>query len=63
MRIGSQDWYDVHPDAPDRVDLAEDAAFEREARLRGWTPPEVTGSWAAALAQAKANYMQSTQED
>ena len=62
MRIGSQAWYDAHPDAPSRVDLAEDAAFEREARARGYQPPPVTGAFADALAQAKENAKAASRE-
>lgn len=62
MRIGSQEWYEAHPDAPTPGEAEEDLAFEREARRRGWRPTRTTGSFAEALEQAWQNAQEANRD-
>lgn len=64
MRIGSQDWYDMHPDAPTPGDLGDEREFERNAKRHGWNiePPPVTGEWARALERSRQNAMAASRE-
>lgn len=64
MRIGSQDWYDMHPDAPTRAELADEAREDYEARRAGFDPdpPPPSGDWAKALEQSRQNAMAASRE-
>lgn len=57
MRIGSAEWYEAHPDAPDAADLSEEREFELEAKRRGWNiePPPRPVKWADVIEWSRQN--------